>query len=139
MAAKPKPQACILDACLFIDLLHRNDPGAARVLANASTGKIRAALSSITVAELWVGVGGAAQDRERSLAIAPCQIYDLTASIAIRAGQMQRHSSNPPTLVIPLPDAIIAATAEAYKLTIISRDRHLKLLATRYRLKYKPY
>ena len=65
-------------------------------------------------------------EKKYELLLSPCYKIGLDYATAIRAGELMRKFSGNN---ISFGDAIIAATAEKYNLTICTRDRDFKLIA----------
>jgi toxin FitB len=111
----------LLDTCVISELARRKpDPG---VVAWAS-GVTRLALSVITVDEIHFGLAWRPNERIRAWVEAFFQrhpILDVTAPIARRAGEL-RGTLAARGSVRQQSDMLIAATAQAHQLTLVTRN-----------------
>jgi toxin FitB len=111
----------LLDTCVISELARRKpDPG---VVAWAS-GVTRLALSVITVDEIHFGLAWRPNERIRAWVEAFFQrhpILDVTAPIARRAGEL-RGTLAARGSVRQQADMLIAATAQAHQLTLVTRN-----------------
>jgi hypothetical protein len=96
----------LVDTDIFVDHLR----GAKELVA----GKHRLNYSVITRAELFAG--SAATDVVTQL-LAPFREHPVNRAVAERAGRIKRETG------IRMPDALIAATALEYKLSLMTRNR----------------
>lgn len=96
----------LVDTDIFVDHLR----GAKELVA----GKHRLNYSVITRAELFAG--SSATDAVTQL-LAPLREHAINRAVVERAGRIKRETG------IPMPDALIAATALEYKLSLASRNR----------------
>jgi predicted nucleic acid-binding protein len=71
-------------------------------------------VSAITRAELFSG--GAAEERRIRRLLEPMTALAVDAALAERAGRLRREHG------VRLPDALIAATALRYRLTLVTRN-----------------
>lgn len=96
----------LVDTDILFDHLrgaHRFDPGAAEI-----------SVSVVTRAELYAG--RAAEESVVDQLLATLQEIDIDRPIAERAGRLRR------TTNLPVPDALIAATALEHGLTLLTRN-----------------
>jgi len=83
--------------------------------------------SAVTVAELYTGVKGNAEQHDLAFFLSLFTVFPLTEEIAIEAGSMRRTYFK--SHGMGLADAMIAATAKAHELTLISlNSRHFSML-----------
>lgn len=108
------------DTNILIDIL--NGKGEiAKVLSQLVADGHELASCAVTVAEVHSGIhpkDTAAIERFLS----SLRWYDITAAIAVRAGQL-RYAQARQGVTLALPDTLIAALAMEYRLTIITNNR----------------
>jgi predicted nucleic acid-binding protein len=105
-------QATLLDTCVLIDVLRGKDAAIGFVSSLQDTP----ALSVATVMELMAGCRNAKERRQIDRLLSHYVIYEINADIASLAGDYIRqygpsHGTDP-------IDALIAATANAYRLPL---------------------
>lgn len=111
-------QNYLLDTNVFVDYW-RNSPTAIQVLNHVLMNNIHSGYSILTYAELWVGVKDKKSENDHKIMLKPHKLYDLNKAICAKAGYIKRTYKQ---TGISLSDAIIAATAEYYNLTVISTN-----------------
>lgn len=97
----------IVDTDVIIDCLRGRDEAVAFISARRS----QIILSAITVAELYAGVKGAAEERILETLLSRLPVVPVTADIAKAGGLMKRDYGK--LHGVGIADAILAATAQA--------------------------
>lgn len=114
---------CLLDTDVMIDFLRGYEP--ARILLEEMSLPIH--ISTITVAELYAGVR---EGKERDLlekTLTSCKQIAIDSEVASRGGLFSRTYSK--SHGVGLADAMIAATAVIYGLTLITLNKkHFPML-----------
>ena len=113
----------LLDTTLLIDYF-RDVPAAV-----AFVEQIEAipSLSVINVAELFAGVRDGREHRQLDSALAQFQVLPVTSAIAREAGLLKRRWGA--SHGVGLADALIAATTQAHRLQLVTRNRkHFPML-----------
>ncbi len=83
--------------------------------------------SAVTVAELYTGIKGDAEQHDLAYFLSLFTILPLTEEVAKEAGSMRRTYFK--SHGMGLADAMIAATAQAHELTLVSLNaRHFSML-----------
>jgi predicted nucleic acid-binding protein len=126
---------CLFDTTVFVDHL-RNIPEATDLIMQAISGKLPAAFSILTDAELWAGVRDKDDARAHRLILSRLYRLPLTLTIARRAGELRKlyQSYSPKTV-----DMIIAATAEHHNLPIYTHNvKDYEFVTTVKVISYRP-
>ncbi len=86
-------------------------------------------ISSVTVAELYAGVREGAERSALDLFITVFEVLPINVEIAVKGGLIRRDYRKSHS--IGLPDALIAATAEQFGITLITLNRkHFPMLSS---------
>lgn len=93
--------------------------GAAVYFEPIFSGEVSGAFSVITEAELWEGLRSGEEEQHEAILLL-LQRVDVGRDIARRAGELRRTFR---TESLGMPDALIAATAEAVDATLVTRNR----------------
>lgn len=107
----------LLDTTVFIDYLRGKNPASVQIVSDVLNDRLEAGFSIITDMELWVGVRNNAEARKIKILLAKFRRYQFSVVIARRVGDLRRINKS-----WQIPDLIIAATAEYYKVDIITRN-----------------
>lgn len=110
----------LLDTTFFIDY-HRGDPGARALWLQIADGTLSAAVSSITIFELWVGTLSRGEELTYRAMLMPLDVAPLTNAEAEAAALWLRDVS-PRTSESVVRDAFIAATAILRREAIYTRN-----------------
>jgi predicted nucleic acid-binding protein len=102
----------LIDTCVVIDFL-RGYPNAVQFFAEMTSPPV---ISTITVAELYVGAKNKAKKQAVDAIIETFTIVDVTEAIAKKGGEWSCQYT--PSHGVDLPDALIAATAHENDLTL---------------------
>ena len=97
----------IVDTDVIIDCLRGRDEAVAFISARRS----QIILSAITIAELYAGVKGAAEERILETLLSRLPVVPVTADIAKAGGLMKRDYGK--SHGVGIVDAVLAATAQA--------------------------
>ena len=103
----PAAADILVDTDVMVDYLRGNDQAVAFVGKHAE----RIILSSITVAELYAGVNGDAEQEMLKDVVAVFRVVPVSVEIAKAGGLLKRDFG--PSHGVGLADAILAATAQA--------------------------
>ncbi|MEE8403003.1 MAG: type II toxin-antitoxin system VapC family toxin [Candidatus Hydrothermarchaeaceae archaeon] len=112
----------LVDTDIIVDHL-RGMEGADRLLKKIEKKELEGYFSTITEAELFAGKGMDSREARQRVAalLSIMKRIPVNSSIARKAGEIKRSSH------IPLPDAIIAASAMTIKASLATRNvRHFK-------------
>jgi len=113
----------LLDTCVLIDYL-RDREAAVRLIRSFAT---RPSLSVVTLAELYAGIRNEGEHQRIEQLPAVLEVRDVDSEIARLAGGycLQYRRSHH----IAIPDALIAATAQAHSARLVTRNaRHFPML-----------
>lgn len=125
MLSKDPESKYLFDTTVYIDYM-RGNGDAIRLIQEALRNNINISRSVITDAELWVGVRDVQDAKDHEILLAPHKPLAVTKHIARRAGELSNKYMNRQHV----PDMIIAATAEATRAIVVSRNtRHFQKLA----------
>lgn len=114
----------LLDTTVFVDYL-REKEGAEAYFEPIFKGEVSGAFSVITEAELWEGLRSGEEERHEAILLL-LERVDVGKDVARRAGELRRTFK---TEGLGMPDALIAATAEAVDATLVTRNhRHFEPL-----------
>ncbi|MEX0893716.1 MAG: PIN domain-containing protein [Gemmatimonadota bacterium] len=116
--------AILLDTSALIVLLRRAAPARTRVVAGAARQALeegRALISAVSAAELFVGARGAPGEAHVRRLTAVLPVIAADRDIAAEAGSMGAYARARGAR-IPLPDLLIAATALALELPLLTCD-----------------
>ncbi len=113
----------IFDTGVFIDF-RRNFPGsrAGEWITAAISGNIAGSVSLITDLELWIGAVKPEDKISHKKLLREFRRLDITLAIGRRAADLVRPHWKDRTYPRKLPDCIIAATAEYYRLDILTTN-----------------
>lgn len=113
----------LIDTCVLVDCL-RGHEGAFAFLGSVVG---RPAVSTMTVAELYVGAGRAGDDLRIARLLDGFDLHEVDADIARAGGRLRRRYG--PSHGTGIVDALIAATAEAHGARLVTRNvRHFPML-----------
>ena len=119
-------KAILLDTCFFVDYMKAGLPGTIDVFSKINTGEVMGCFSVLTEYELWAGIRDNNDERRHKLLLRNLHRYPLTAKVAHQAGHLYHHYKNQG--FTKSGDAILAATALEYKLTVCSKDKHFLII-----------
>lgn len=105
---------CLVDTDVFIDFLR----GRSEAVEFVRSKFPRIHISAITVGELYSGIREGAERRTLESALNACHVIDVSMNIAIMAGLFRRAYGKSHS--VSLADALIAATAKEYGLSLAS-------------------
>lgn len=119
---------CLLDTNVVIGLLKQHTAAIALIDAH-QLDLNQVAISQITRMEL-LGYPGLPKEEERQIQgfLQNCRVLFIDETVEQRAIQMRRIDN------CKLPDAIIAATALAHQLTLLTLDERLSTLVSKHRI-----
>lgn len=107
----------LLDTTVFVDHF-RDAKGAEAYFEPIFDGEVSGAFSVITEAELWEGIRTGEEERHEAVLLL-LERVDVDKDIARRAGELRRNFREQG---LGMPDALIAATAEAVDATLVTRN-----------------
>jgi len=120
----------LADSTLLVDYF-RNRDEAKEYIEKARRGEIILFISTVTEAELWVGIRTESQLESYVTLLEKIQKIHVNSKIAREAGSIWKQYSHymgrdsnksPEEDLRHLPDALIAATAKTRNMTLITRD-----------------
>lgn len=119
-------KAILLDTCFFVDHMKAGLPGTIEVFSRINRGELTGGFSVLTDYELWAGISNKNDERRHKLLLRDLSRYPLTVTIAHRAGYLFHTYKK--IGFIKAGDAILAATALEYNLTLCSKDKHFEII-----------
>ncbi len=112
-----------LDTSVLVAYFKKEDARTHDIMAQV-LGHATAAISAVTVAEVWSASDMANEStrRDRQATMELCQVVTVDRLVAERAGGLRRRHA------LALPDALIAASAEQSTARFLSQDPHFSRL-----------
>ena len=112
------------DTSVLIAYFKREDPRTLTMLADVIAARATAAISAMTIAELWAApeMANPTRQAERLAVVSMLQIVAVDQAIAQRGGTIRRDHG------LRIADATIAATAQQTGGRFMSKDAHLQRL-----------
>jgi predicted nucleic acid-binding protein len=113
-----------LDTSVLVAYFKKEDARTHDLMAQVLEGQATAAISAVTVAEVWSASDMADESarRDRQATMELCQVLPVDRLVAERAGELRRRHA------LALPDALIAASAEQSTARFLSKDPHFSRL-----------
>jgi predicted nucleic acid-binding protein len=114
----------LLDTTVFVDYWRRSLTAKGIINSFLQNRSISGGFSILTEAELWCGIKDLQSERDHRIMLRPFSRYSINVLIAHQGGKIKAQFK-----ILSLNDAIIAATANYYRLTLITRNaNHFKPL-----------